>query len=55
MLGATLLGDVCGQLEAAGAAGDLPKLTSNMGRFETELLRLNGYLEMFPGISVKRG
>jgi PAS domain S-box-containing protein len=54
MLGATLLGQVCARAEAAGAARDMRALIAVMSSFESELLRLNGYLEMFPSLGRKR-
>jgi PAS domain S-box-containing protein len=52
MLGATLLGEASGRVEAAaGHGGDLAGL---MGSFEAELLRLNGYLEMFPSLGQRK-
>jgi HPt (histidine-containing phosphotransfer) domain-containing protein len=54
MLGATLLGQVCARAEAAGTARDMPALSAVMSSFESELLRLNGYLEMFPSLGRKR-
>jgi PAS domain S-box-containing protein len=45
MLGAGLLSEVCGRVEAAGAAGDPAGLCIAMGSFEAELLRLNAYLD----------
>ncbi|MDB5860437.1 MAG: sensor hybrid histidine kinase [Ramlibacter sp.] len=45
MLGATRLSEACGRIEAAGAAGHPADLHVAMGSFETELLRLNSYLE----------
>jgi len=45
MLGATRLSQACGHLEAAGAACDPADVLHAMGIFETELLRLNNYLE----------
>ncbi len=44
-LGATRLAQVCARIEAAGAAGDSLDIQLAMGIFETELLRLNRYLE----------
>jgi PAS domain S-box-containing protein len=48
MLGATLLGQACARIEAAGATRDSAGLTTAMHDFEVEVLRLNGYLDMFP-------
>jgi PAS domain S-box-containing protein len=50
MLGATLLADVCARIEAAGADRAAADLGIAMGSFEVELLRLYGYLDMFPSI-----
>jgi PAS domain S-box-containing protein len=47
MLGATLLADVCDRLEAASAAMDPAVTRTAIGHFETELLRLNRYLDTF--------
>ncbi|MFC5498103.1 PAS domain-containing protein [Caenimonas terrae] len=54
MLGALLLGEAGGRLEAAAAAHQAGELRAAMDGFEAELGRLNGYLEMFPGIRQKR-
>ncbi|MCC2674543.1 MAG: hypothetical protein K0R58_1490, partial [Ramlibacter sp.] len=48
MLGATSLGQACAGIEAAGATRDAAGLAAAMHDFEVELLRLNGYLDMFP-------
>ena len=48
MMGATLLGQVCGRIEAAAAARDRGALSASMDLFEIELLRLHRHLEMFP-------
>lgn len=45
MLGAALLSATCGRVETAVAGGELTDLPGAMRRFETELLRLNNYLE----------
>ncbi|MDB5860438.1 MAG: sensor histidine kinase [Ramlibacter sp.] len=54
MLGASLLGQACARIEAAGAARDAAGLVPAMSSFETELVRLNGYLEMFPTARAQR-
>jgi PAS domain S-box-containing protein len=45
MVGATQLSQACGRIEAAAAARHPADLQLAMGSFETELLRLNSYLE----------
>ena len=54
MMGATLLGQACGRIEAAAAARDGGELATSMARFETELLRLHRHLEMFPTARKRR-
>jgi PAS domain S-box-containing protein len=54
MLGATRLGHACGQVEAAGAACDAAQLSAAMRTFEVELLRLGGYLDLFPRVPQAR-
>ena len=54
MLGATLLGHVCARIEVDAAAAEAAGLGAAMDSFEVELLRLNGYLQMFPSVPPRR-